>query len=171
MDASGHPLDAAFQAIASGTHDDPFAVLGPHSSSGGGVVRAFLPQAQRAFVVTEGGREVMTRVHPDGLWEGPRGEGDYRLGGEVAGHEWTQDDPYRFGPLLGELDCYLLAEGRHQRAYEVMGAHPTEHEGTAGVRFAVWAPGARRVSVVGHFCEWDGRRLPMRRRSEVGVWE
>ena len=171
MDASGNPLDGAFQAIASGSHGDPFAVLGPHQGVGGGVVRAFLPQAQRAFVVREGARAEMTRVHPDGLWEGAHEGGPYRLGGEVAGHAWEQDDPYRFGPLLGELDVYLLAEGRHQRAYEVMGGHPAEHEGAVGARFAVWAPGARRVSVVGDFCDWDGRRLPMRRRVECGVWE
>ena len=81
------------------------------------------------------------------------------------------EDPYRFGHVLGELDIHLLAEGTHLRAYERLGAHPREMDGVAGVAFAVWAPNARRVAVVGDFCEWDGRRLPMRKRVEAGVWE
>ena len=164
-------LDQAFAAIAAGTHGDPFAILGPHENEDGRIVRAFLPQAQRAWLVESENRREMARVHGDGLFEAPHGGGDYRLAGEAGGHEWEQDDPYRFGPLLGELDTYLLAEGRHQRAYEVMGSHPCTHEGVEGARFAVWAPGARRVSVVGLFSGWDGRRLPMRLRAECGVWE
>ncbi|MBB4659058.1 1,4-alpha-glucan branching protein GlgB [Parvularcula dongshanensis] len=172
MDASGSPLDGAFQAIAYATHGDPFAVLGPH----GDVVRAFLPQAQKATLVTKDGQHVaeMSRVHSDGLFEGPLNgtpADGYRIAWETGGQSHTIDDPYRFGPLLGELDVYLLAEGRHQRAYNVMGAHPIEHEGVKGASFAVWAPGAARVSVVGAFNDWDGRRHPMRARRECGVWE
>ena len=81
------------------------------------------------------------------------------------------DDPYRFGPLLGELDAWLLAEGTHLRPFEVLGATPRVHEGVAGTGFAVWAPNASRASVVGEFNAWDGRRHPMRLRRECGVWE
>ncbi|MEH6772463.1 MAG: 1,4-alpha-glucan branching protein GlgB, partial [Cereibacter changlensis] len=86
-------------------------------------------------------------------------------------HRWDIDDPYRFPPVLGELDEYLLGEGRHHRLYERLGAHPCTMEGVEGVAFAVWAPNARRVSVVGAFNAWDGRRHPMRKRVGVGVWE
>jgi 1,4-alpha-glucan branching enzyme len=81
------------------------------------------------------------------------------------------EDPYRFGPVLGELDVWLLAEGTHLRPFEVLGATPREMDGVAGTGFAVWAPNASRVSVVGDFNHWDGRRHPMRLRRECGVWE
>jgi len=171
-DLSGSDRSAAFAAIATASHGDPFSVLGPHD----GRVRAFLPQAQRAWLATADGepKQAMQRVHPDGLWEAELGElpaDGYRLRTETGGTRTLIDDPYRFGPLLGELDVYLLAEGRHRRAYEVLGARPAVHEGVAGARFAVWAPSARRVSVVASFNDWDGRRHPMRRRVECGVWE
>ncbi len=79
--------------------------------------------------------------------------------------------PYRFGPVLGEMDEYLLGEGRHLQLYEKLGAHPMVHEGVEGTAFSVWAPNARRVSVVGDFNAWDGRRHPMRKRMGVGIWE
>ena len=169
MDASGSPLDPAFQALASATHGDPFAILGPHD----GVVRVFLPQAQRAFLLMQGRETEMARIHGEGVFEAPHNglRESYRIAWEAGGQRHEIEDPYRFGPLLGELDVYLLAEGRHQRAYEVMGAHPRKHEGVDGVSFAVWAPGAARVSVVGAFNDWDGRRHPMRARRECGVWE
>ena len=83
--------------------------------------------------------------------------------------DWEADDPYRFPPVLGELDVYLMAEGSHRRIFERLGAHPTAVDGVDGVAFAVWAPNARRVSVVGDFNQWDGRRHPMRKRIEAGV--
>ena len=85
--------------------------------------------------------------------------------------EWEAEDPYRFPPILGSLDVHLLAEGSHRRMFERLGAHPTTMEGIDGVAFAVWAPNAQRVSVVGDFNHWDGRRHPMRKRIEVGGWE
>ena len=85
--------------------------------------------------------------------------------------EWEFDDAYRFGPVLGEMDEYLLGEGTHKRIWQVLGAHLITHEGVDGVHFAVWAPNAQRVSVVGDFNVWDGRRHPMRRRGATGVWE
>jgi 1,4-alpha-glucan branching enzyme len=107
-----------------------------------------------------------------GLFAGPLGRAkSYRLRGEAAGTSWEFEDPYRFGPVLGEMDEYLLGEGTHQRIWQVLGAHPVTHEGVEGVHFAVWAPNAERVSVVGDFNQWDGRRHPMRLRGATGVWE
>ena len=84
---------------------------------------------------------------------------------------WLVTDPYSFGPVLGPMDDYFIAQGKHMRLFDKLGAHLIEHEGAKGVHFAVWAPNARRVSVVGDFNDWDGRRHPMRRRSDIGIWE
>jgi hypothetical protein len=96
---------------------------------------------------------------------------EYRLRAEGHGTTWEFDDPFRFGPVLGEMDEYLLGEGTHRRLWQVLGAHVITHEGVEGTHFAVWAPNAERVSVVGDFNIWDGRRHPMRRRGPTGVWE
>ncbi|MFC7703577.1 1,4-alpha-glucan branching protein GlgB [Plastorhodobacter daqingensis] len=158
---------ADVEAIVRGNHHDPFAILGPH----GGEVRVFAPQAAEVAVLAGGKVTPLPRVHPEGFFAGPAPGRDYRLAMKAGNHEWEVDDPYRFGPVLGEMDEYLVAEGRHRRLYDRLGAHPMTHEGTEGVAFAVWAPNARRVSVVGHFNAWDGRRHPMRKRLGPGVWE
>ena len=88
-----------------------------------------------------------------------------------SGDSWERDDPYRFAPTFGELDLHLMGEGRHHRLYEKLGAHPRTITGTAGVSFAVWAPNARRVSVLGEFNRWDGRLFPMRSMGAAGIWE
>ena len=93
----------------------------------------------------------------------------YRLRLTAGDATWEAEDPYRFPPILGSLDVYLMAEGSHRRIFERLGAHPTTLEGVDGVAFAVWAPNAQRVSVVGDFNQWDGRRHPMRKRIEVGM--
>jgi 1,4-alpha-glucan branching enzyme len=95
----------------------------------------------------------------------------YRLRAEGHGTTWDFEDPYRFPPVLGEMDEYLLGEGTHRRLWQALGAHVMTHEGVEGVHFAVWAPNAERASVVGDFNVWDGRRNPMRRRGATGVWE
>ena len=166
--------------LRQGRHPDPFAVLGLHrDASGQAWVRALMPGALSvAVIAASGGQPLATlpQVHADGLWEGPvalsEGAAAYRLQVRWAdGALQTLDDPYRFGPLLGEMDAWLLAEGTHLRPFEVLGATPRTHEGVAGTGFAVWAPNALRVSVVGDFNHWDGRRHPMRLRRECGVWE
>jgi len=160
---------ATVQTVVDGRHGDPFAVFGVH----GDELRTFQPDAQAVRVLAPDGRALATldRTHQAGFFEGPvsgLAAGDaYRL--EVDGR--VVDDPYRFPPLLGEVDVYLLAEGRHRRLYEKLGAHPHEIDGVRGVSFAVWAPSATRCSVVGDFNLWDGRRHPMRRRVECGVFE
>ncbi len=165
------PDDAA-RAIAEGRHDDPFAVLGPHRRGRVTVVTAFDPGAERLSALTAKG-EVPLYPHPAvrGLFEGRVPAGAYRLRGEAHGQAWDYADAYRFGPVLGEIDEYLIGEGTHRRLWTALGAHVREHEGARGTHFAVWAPNARRVSVVGSFNFWDGRRHPMRRRGATGVWE
>ena len=155
------------EAILRGRHHDPFGILGPHD----GEVRVFAPQASDVTVLSKGNRIALERVHPEGFFMGPVPEQDYLLEMRSGDQVWEQDDPYRFAPVLGEMDEHLLAEGRHRQLYERLGAHAMEHQGVAGVAFAVWAPNARRVSVVGHFNAWDGRRHPMRKRVGPGIWE
>ncbi|OYW62369.1 MAG: 1,4-alpha-glucan branching enzyme, partial [Rhodobacterales bacterium 12-65-15] len=165
------PATAA--AITGGWHGDPFAVLGPHKRTSGWEITAFVPGAERLWVVTAK-TEVEAQPYPGqpGLFTHPMPRKlDYRLRAEGHGNTWEFDDPFRFGPVLGELDEYLLGEGTHRRLWQVLGAHLIRHEGVDGVHFAVWAPNAERVSVVGDFNIWDGRRHPMRRRGPTGVWE
>jgi 1,4-alpha-glucan branching enzyme len=171
-------VDPEIAAIVEARHDDPFSFLGMHRAAEGVVVRALLPTAETMAVVdaaTEGiaGRGAL--VHPQGLFVAAiadRSEPfDYRLRVSRGGEEHEFDDVYRFPPVLGELDLHLLGEGSHLTSYSKLGAHPIVHDGVAGVAFAVWAPNARRASVVGDFNDWDGRRMPMRRRRGTGFWE
>ncbi len=165
--------EGAAAAIAEGRHGDPFGVLGLHRVASGFALRVFVPGAERVWALTgKAGREVeLTHAH-GGVWVAalPR-KADYRLRAQGFGSTWEWDDPFAFGPVLGEMDEYLLGEGTHKRLWTVLGAHPVTHEGVDGVHFAVWAPNAERVSVVGNFNVWDGRRHPMRRRGPTGVWE
>ncbi len=165
------PADVA-RRISLGEHDDPFSVLGPHKQGNSTVVTAFDPGAERLFAVTAK-EAVPLSHHPvvSGLFQGKVPAGPYRLRGEAGGGAWDYPDAYRHGPVLGEIDEYLLGEGTHRRLWTVLGAHVREHEGTRGTHFSVWAPNARRVSVVGQFNFWDGRRHVMRRRGATGVWE
>ena len=165
-----HPDEA--RAIAEGSHGDPFAVLGLHARQGGFVVTAFVPGAERLVVLADKAVEAAPVADVPGLFQAVLAKRQaYRLRAEGHGASWEFDDPFRFGPVLGEIDEYLLGEGTHRRMWQVLGAHVMTHEAVAGVHFAVWAPNAKRVSVVGDFNVWDGRRHPMRRRGATGVWE
>ena len=168
--------DDQVAAIVEARHSDPFAVLGPHAEGKGTVIRAFVPHAETLEARGLDGAPIATleRRHPDGVFEGLANRKlpfDYRLHAANEGGAWDLSDPYRFGPVLGPMDDYLLVEGTHRQLYERLGAHPMTHEGTRGVAFAVWAPNARRVSVVGDFNGWDGRRAAMRKRVDSGLWE
>jgi 1,4-alpha-glucan branching enzyme len=168
------------QLIVDAAHWDPFQVLGPHPDGNGGVaIRAFLPTAHDAEVIAvgDGGRHFhMRRIHAAGLFEAqipgrPPGL-TYRLQfTDAAGHARQVLDPYAFPPLLTDYDLHLIGEGTHYKKYEKLGAHVREVAGVQGVHFAVWAPNAQRVSVVGDFNRWDGRCHPMRVRGSSGVWE
>ncbi len=164
-------LAPAARDIIAGRHADPFSYLGPHSENGATVVRAYLPNAQRVVAVGDSGEHELKQIDPAGLFTGPLdGSQHYRLRARFGDVEVELEDPYRFPPVLSDYDLYLLGEGNHLRMYEKLGAHPMEIEGVAGVGFVVWAPNARRVSVVGDFNYWDGRRHAMRVRGN-GYWE
>jgi 1,4-alpha-glucan branching enzyme len=183
----GSASSAEVAALCEGRHSDPFAVLGPHRTEEGNcVLRAFLPGAARVTAVaadTGAPLGVLSQRDAVGFFEGviPGEQAEsYRLrvewhavgaGGSADVVIDVIEDPYRFPPLLGDVDVWLLTEGTHRRPYEALGAQPMEHAGVRGTRFAVWAPTAARVSVVGDFNHWDGRRFPMRLRRECGVWE
>ena len=173
------PLAEDAMAILRGRHANPFGVLGMH---GGGSeplrVNVFAPAAASVTVLRKPGDEEvveLAKVHPEGFFSGILPDGsqrfDYRLRLGAGPESRIVEDPYAFGPVLGELDEHLFAEGRHLELYKRLGSHPILHEGVEGVAFALWAPNARRVSVVGGFNAWDGRRHPMRRRLGGGLWE
>jgi 1,4-alpha-glucan branching enzyme len=174
---------SAMDAVARGLHADPFAILGPHEVTHDGepqlAIRAFQPGASTMAVHWLAGPEVrpMARVHPDGFFEAvlpvsARDGSDYRLRLTAIDGSTTEiDDPYRYGPVLTSFDQHLFAEGTNVRAYSRLGAHPLTHGDHRGVHFAVWAPDALRVSVVGDFNAWDGRVHPMRLLVPSGLWE
>ena len=170
------PEQQDIEALISAQHRDPFAVLGPHpDGQGGQVIRAFLPGALSVKVVARDSDDLLGSLHGTdvaGLFAAHFDHTQpYRLRINWAGAEQTSEDPYSFGPLLGEMDLYLFAEGNHRDLSSCLGAQVMSVDGVPGVRFAVWAPNARRVSVVGDFNIWDGRRHPMRLRHPSGVWE
>jgi 1,4-alpha-glucan branching enzyme len=171
-------LDRSLLALANGQHHDPFSLLGPHVTPEGSiVVRALRPDAARMDVRLRDGREgqPMRRLSVDGLFEavlpGPSIP-DYRLVMTPwHGEAFEYDDPYRYGRVLTDFDLYLLGEGTHYRAFEKLGSRRISVGSTTGVHFAVWAPAAQRVSVVGDFNGWDGRIHPMRLFTLSGIWE
>ncbi|MFF6010436.1 1,4-alpha-glucan branching enzyme [Rahnella sp. R3(2024)] len=172
------PDQHVINQIISGHYADPFSLLGMHTVAAGLEVRALLPDADQVWVIdADKGKKVveLRRTDDRGFFVGlmPRRKNAFRYQLEVRWGENTQviDDPYRFGTLLQELDIWLLSEGKHLRPYEKLGAHPQTLDNVAGVSFAVWAPNAQRISVVGEFNFWDGRRHPMRQRRENGIWE
>ena len=168
---------AQIDRLVRGEEDDPFAILGVHSDGKGFIARAFLPDAVRVSAQTLEGKPVgdLARLHEAGLFGGKvkvRKRQPLRYVAAYAdGAEFALVDPYSFGPVLGPMDDYFFAEGSHGRLFDKLGAHVMRHEGVDGTHFAVWAPNARRVSVVGSFNQWDGRRGVMRRRADAGVWE
>jgi 1,4-alpha-glucan branching enzyme len=160
-------------AVLGGRHADPFHYLGPHFEGGHPVVRVLLPNATSVTVLHEAGDEVdLPRIHKGGLFAGPVARPDrrYHLRARFGDDLVEMEDAYRFAPVISDFDLHLLNEGTHRRLYDRLGAHPLIHEGVGGVSFAVFAPNARRVSVVGEFNFWDGRRHAMRVRGN-GFWE
>jgi 1,4-alpha-glucan branching enzyme len=160
-------------------HDDPFSVLGLHQIDQVWVVRSFRPDAKELAIVDRHDvdrRFPASRIAEEGLFEAQLGGVSEAFDYLVEVTTWSGEiiqvsDPYSYGPILGELDMHLYKVGNHYEIYEKLGAHLSQINGHPGVRFAVWAPNAQRVSVVGDFNNWDGRAHPMRKRTEAGIWE
>jgi 1,4-alpha-glucan branching enzyme len=166
-------LDPALIRIIESRHHDPFEVLGRHEQGNRVTVRAFLPYA-RKVAIAEGNLDMQRIEGTDFFeWQGPANHVPWRyrfIWHDDQHHEQVQYDPYCFPPQLGDMDLHLFGEGKHWHAYRLLGAHIHEVDNVGGVLFAVWAPNASRVSVVGDFNRWDGRTHPMRMRTG-GVWE
>ena len=147
---------------------DPFALLGPGAT---GELVTFQPGAERVDALTDGGPVTLRQI-AEGVFAGRIDPAaPYRLRARRGAETWETEDPYRFGPVLGEMDEHLFYEGTHERLWQMLGARVITHQGARGTVFAVWAPSAQAVSVVGTFNHWDGRRHPMRPRGTTGVWE
>ena len=170
--------NAELDSLLTATHGDPFAFLGPHHANGSWTIRVFDPSAREVAVLDANDPDKILgadRVHDSGFFEAILPDGPnrphYRLRRtDYQDRETVTADPYSFGPILGELDIHLFSEGNHHRIYEKLGAHLQEFDGVRGCAFAVWAPNAQRVSVVGDFNGWDGRVNPMR-KLQGGIWE
>jgi 1,4-alpha-glucan branching enzyme len=173
------PTKSELDALARREHPDPHAILGAHpaGNDGGVVIRALRPSAESVSVKPSKGKTVaLEQIHPAGIFEGTIENAKlplrYKLKVDYGpAGKFTLDDPYAFLPTLGELDLHLIAEGHHEQIYDKLGAHVREHQGVTGTAFAVWAPAAKAISVVGDFNSWDGRLHAMRSMGPVGIWE
>lgn len=168
--------ESEIEGIIGGTHADPFALLGLHEAGEGFDARCFIPGAEHVTALTLDGTAIgeLERLHPAGFFAGAVAAGQQqplRYRARRGDAEWAVTDPYSFWPVLGPMDDYYVREGSHLRLFDKLGAHPIRHQGVDGVHFAVWAPNARRVSVVGDFNRWDGRTHVMRLRVDTGIWE
>ncbi|AFJ02166.1 1,4-alpha-glucan (glycogen) branching enzyme, GH-13-type [Methylophaga frappieri] len=166
-------LTIEHQKIVEARHHDPFSILGFHRQSEHATVTLFLPDCES--VKLAGGQE-FTRIPQSDffVWQGAMSAISLPIKLQKTlkdGRQLESWDPYSFPPQLSDYDLHLFSEGRHWHAYQMLGAHPTEVNNVSGVLFSVWAPNAQRVSVVGEFNGWDGRRHPMRVRGGSGVWE
>ncbi|MEP7021867.1 MAG: 1,4-alpha-glucan branching enzyme, partial [Pseudonocardiales bacterium] len=164
--------------LVAGAHHNPHAILGAHPTPDGKtMIRTLRPEANAVAAVAGADRVELKRIHDAGVFEGalPGALTDYRLVVEYGENTVTVDDPYRWLPTLGEIDLHLIGEGRHENLWAVLGAHVRSYDtpggAVTGTSFAVWAPNARGVRVVGDFDYWSGRALPMRVLGSSGVWE
>ncbi|MDQ1649346.1 MAG: 1,4-alpha-glucan branching enzyme, partial [Frankiaceae bacterium] len=179
------PSRNELEELVGGASSDPHGILGAHPDGSELIVRALKPDAESVVVLSGDQRVAATPLHEAGVWEArlPGGEArDYRLevtyasDGDGAGETYTVDDPYRFLPTVREMDQHLIGEGRHEKLWTVLGAHVREYDSpgstpVSGTSFAVWAPNARGVRIVGDFNFWDGKAHLMRALGSSGVWE
>ncbi len=165
---------SSLERLLTARHHDPFSLLGLHGEHGEPVLRVLRPHAEAITLLLAHGEYALTQTDARGLfeWHGKTAPArPLRLRVREDGRDFEIIDPYSFPPVLSEQELYLFNEGRLLESYRTLGAHPARLEGTDGVRFAVWAPSAERVSVVGSFNRWDGRVHMMRVRGGSGVWE
>jgi len=165
------PISKDIELIIRGEHSDPFRVLGPHKSKKGFTIRCFLPEEKEAWIVIGKKRYKMNLLDEAGFFSVDIESKKPALLYEIEAGGRRFQDPYRFPPLLSDFDLHLIGEGTHYKKYEKLGSHIREIGSVKGVHFAVWAPNARRVSVVGDFNRWDRRAHPMRKHPSVGIWE
>jgi 1,4-alpha-glucan branching enzyme len=188
FEVAGLPPDE-LNSFLSGTHADPFRILGPHRLGDDVVIRTFRPDAKKVEIILDQQRQngpgpsipsqspiEAEKIHRDGFFCATVPNATRELAYQFRLTNWhgsdrTVGDPYRYGPIMGEVDLHLFGEGQHWKIYDKFGAHPRKIANDTGVYFAVWAPNAQRVSVVGDFNNWDGRVHPMRRLLGAGVWE
>ncbi len=168
--------------VSAGSHHDPHSLLGLHPHENGWVVRTLKPLARRVYVEVSAGERIELNHLGHGIWQGflaSKTHPDYRIvavfENEGQTHEWRVDDPYRHLPTLGELDLHLIGEGRHEELWKALGSHLHSVRGilgeSYGTRFAVWAPNAKAVRVIGDFNHWNGTAHSMRAMGSTGVWE
>ncbi len=178
FEIAGLPRDEVSRFVA-GLHSDPFGVLGPHKVGDDLEIRIFRPDARAIEVVLDQDPDnpvAAQRIDEEGFFcsgvTGAERDVEYHLRiVKQDGSEELMRDPYQFGPVMGDIDLHLFREGQHWKIYDKFGAHLRTIGDAAGVYFAVWAPNAKRVSVVGDFNDWDGRVNPMRKLLSAGVWE
>jgi 1,4-alpha-glucan branching enzyme len=167
---------STLNALVGGRHGNPFSLYGIHREGDVRIVRTFQPQARSLGLLVDGVSDPlpMQRVHPDGIFEAelPARKRRYRLRiTNAQGDSWDIEDAYRFPSMLGDLDLYLMGQGSHRDIFRKLGAHLTTLLGVKGTFFAIWAPNASRISVIGEFNDWDGRRHVMRLHPGNGLWE
>ena len=168
------PERQQIERLVRGEHHEPHRLLGAHLDGDRVRIRAWRPDATGVVALIGDDRVTLTKIHPAGLFEVVLPRSDipaYRLEVAYGDRSFTIDDPYRFWPTIGEIDEHLVGEATHERLWEKLGAHERTLDGVAGTSFAVWAPNARAVRVVGEFNGWDGRLHPMRLLGASGVWE
>ncbi|MEO6700173.1 MAG: 1,4-alpha-glucan branching protein GlgB [Jatrophihabitantaceae bacterium] len=176
--STDHPDRAELDHLVGGDHGQPHSILGAHPlSPGRTAIRTLRPDASSVAAIIRGTRYPLDSLHPNGVFGAvvEVDPTDYRLEVSYGEHTFTTDDPYRWLPTLGELDLHLIGEGRHEQLWDVLGAHvrsyDTPNGTTTGTSFAVWAPNARGVRVIGDFDYWSGTAFPMRSMGSSGVWE
>ena len=173
MSLPDHITQKDIDDLLHGRHSHPFSILGVHQVKGESWLAALVPDAER-LSATFGSRSIEIPRFTGPIFIGTVPNSKYKHSLKATytnGKTWAFEDPYRFGNIIGEVDQYLLGEGSHRQLWQVLGAHVTTIEGISGTHFAVWAPNAVRVSVVGDFNAWDGCRNPMRQVGSSGMWE
>ncbi len=167
-------MDKLIESLLQTRLYDPFGLLGLHKEGADWVIRYYEPHATQVVLITSKDSDTLKRVHPTGIFEW-RGKAEpslpYRLRIHYGSVTHDLFDPYQFPSSISQQDLYLFSEGKLRQGYRMLGSHSIEIKGVKGVRFAVWAPNAERVSVVGEFNQWDGRLHPMRSLGSSGVWE